>query len=76
MHLGKYERRCYMNTELLRPFIESAENLRITNIIVYQNGERIAEHHWDEEISVINILIQKALQLLLLVLLLAKAYFH
>ncbi|MFW2499814.1 serine hydrolase domain-containing protein [Clostridium diolis] len=39
-----------MNTKLLRPFIESAENLRITNIIIYQNGERIAEHHWDEEI--------------------------
>lgn len=36
-----------MNTELLRPFIESAENLRITNIIICQNGKRMLERAMD-----------------------------
>jgi CubicO group peptidase (beta-lactamase class C family) len=39
-----------MKKELLKSFVESAEDLRITNIIIYQNGERIGEHHWDGEI--------------------------
>jgi hypothetical protein len=39
-----------MNNKLLMSFVERAADLRVTNIVVHQNGERISEHNWDEEI--------------------------
>lgn len=38
-----------MEQRLWNRFVETVADSRITNIIISQNGERIAEHHFDEE---------------------------
>jgi CubicO group peptidase (beta-lactamase class C family) len=38
-----------MNKSVWNKYVEKVSNTRLTNIIISQNGERLVEHHFDEE---------------------------